>query len=149
MGRAPGRRTSRPDRKTSPDTSRQEEAMGRLGRSNTNTNTNTNTVVGPQSDVWTGVRYNSQEFPKQLNLDEFPAELPLNPPADKKTAYDEAQEKVNKVRFRKYWDAELRASVYLNEFITQNPDWLLRLVGALSEMHGRLNQQKGEELRSV
>jgi hypothetical protein len=25
-----------------------------------------------------------------------------------------------RVKFRKYWDAELRASVYLNEFLTEN-----------------------------
>jgi hypothetical protein len=123
--------------------------MGRLGKSNTNTNTNTNTILSPQSGVALGVRYNSQEFPKVLIPNEFPAELPLAATTKQKGDYEAARELVNQVKFRKHWDAELQASVYLNEFIVRNPGWLDELIRAIKEKHELLHQQKGEQLRAV
>jgi acid phosphatase (class A) len=123
--------------------------MSRLGASNTNTNTNTNTVFGAsQAGVAGGIRYNSQEFPKVLD-DRFPAELPSDASPAERKAYAADQDVVNKVTFRTNWDAELRASVYLNEFIVKNPDWLETLISAIREKHGLLHQQKGEQLRAV
>jgi acid phosphatase (class A) len=56
---------------------------------------------------------------------------------------------VNKVKFRKYWDAELRASVYLNEFLTQNVKWMDTLTSALAPKYAELQKNKGLQLRGV
>jgi PAP2 superfamily len=126
--------------------------MARLGASNTNTNTNTdtntNTAVGSLGDV-TGVRYNSQEFPKLLNLRRFPSELPDDATDDEKKAFDADKATVKKQRFRKYWDAELRASIYLNEFMTKNPSWLEELSDLIRPKYLKLQEEKDAQLRLV
>jgi hypothetical protein len=118
--------------------------MGQLGASNTNTNTNTNTALGSQAGGATGIRYNSQEFPKLLKADVFPAER-----AKATARYKEDLKTVNKLSFRKNWDPELRASVYLNEFIVKNPRWLSELVDLLKRPYTLLQNQKDEQLRLV
>lgn len=52
-----------------------------------------------------------------LKSGEFPAALPLGASAA-------VRDTVNRTRFRKYWDAELRASVYVSEYVEKNPGWL-------------------------
>jgi acid phosphatase (class A) len=54
-----------------------------------------------------------------------------------------------KIRFRKNWDPELRASVYLNEFIVRNPDWLDRMANNLHKQHEELKDNKADQLRKV
>jgi len=93
----------------------------------------------------TNVRYNSQELAKLLRTSEFPAE----PGPAQQAAYNTAQAAVNKVKFRKYWDAELRASVYLNEFLTENAKWMDTLTNALAPKYAELQQNKGLQLRGV
>src|SRR5260370_19873259 len=123
--------------------------MGRLGKSNTNTNTNTNTVFSSsQAGVASGVRYNSQEFTKVLQPLEFPAELPATATKKDRDDYTAAEEASKKIRFRKNWDPELRASVYLNEFIVKNPDWLDKMITALNKKHKQLQDNNGEQLRA-
>src|SRR5262249_3332487 len=92
------------------------------------------------------VRYNSQTFARLLNPREFPAE-PTTP--TEQAAYDAAQAAVNKVKFRKYWDAELRASIYLNEFLIDNPKWMEVLKSALAPTYEELQNEKGKQLRDV
>ena len=93
----------------------------------------------------TNVRYNSQAFARLLKTSEFPAESrPLE-----QAAYDLAQTTVNKVKFRKWWDAELRASVYLNEFLTENTKWKDALLAVLDPIHAELKRNKGQQLRGV
>jgi hypothetical protein len=62
------------------------------------------------------------------------------------------------VKFREYWDAELRASVYLNEFLTKNTGWLKDLKEAIyaaglatvnQGLYAQLQAHKGEQLRRV
>ena len=48
---------------------------------------------------------------------------------------------MNKVKFRKYWDAELRASVYLNEFLTQNAKWMDTLTSAIAPKYSRASAE--------
>jgi acid phosphatase (class A) len=130
------------------DPDSEEEAMARLGASNTNTNTNT--VLGsPGEGVATGVRFNSQEFPKVRDLRRFPSELPANATNEEKSAYHDDMEIANRQKFRKYWDAELRASIYLNEFLAQHPAWLDQLIGETRPKYLQLQAQKDEQLRLV
>jgi hypothetical protein len=80
-----------------------------------------------------------------LKPDQFPSEVSPG----KKDAYDAAEAAVNKVKFRRNWDAELRASVYLNEFLTLNPKWMHTLTSAIAPKYTELRKNKGEQLRGV
>ncbi len=116
--------------------------MGRLGKTDANANANANANAGLRVEgLSAAVRYNSQELRKVVNSGFFPF------PADEK--FQEAQDAANSKKFRKNWDAELRASVYLNEFITRNPDWLTILVGVTAPLHTKLQNEKGHELLRV
>lgn len=120
--------------------------MGRLGTNNMNMNMNMGMSPGLlEAGVGAYVRFNSQEFRKLLEPDRFPAE------SASRSAYDKAQSLVNELRFREYWDAELRAYVYLNEFVVQTPDWLTRLIAAIGKkaLHDELQRNKGEQLRRI
>jgi acid phosphatase (class A) len=79
----------------------------------------------------------------------FPSKLPLVAPQAQQAAFNEAAGIANTMKFRKYWDAELRASVYVNEFISKHPDWLSSLITPLTEKHELLQQQKADQLRQV
>jgi hypothetical protein len=114
--------------------------MGRLGANNLNLNLNLNTVSA--QGLPAGVRFNSQEFPKLLTgSDIFPSETAPN--------YKGAQQAANAMRFREFWDAELRASIYLNEFLTTNPAWMAHVARRLAPLHRKLHEEKGKQLRDV
>jgi hypothetical protein len=76
--------------------------MGRLDQ-NANANANAGLHV---AGLATNVRYNSQELAKLLKREAFPSE----PPARNQDEFDAAQRRVNRIKFRRYWNAELRAS---------------------------------------
>lgn len=124
--------------------------MGRLGKSNMNMNMNMNMGMTPavlEASVGALVRFNSQEFRKLMRPDQFPAE----PRPEHLAAYEAAQRAVNGVRFREYWDAELRAYVYLNEFVGGTPGWLEQLINVIGKkgLHDRLQREKGAQLREI
>lgn len=124
--------------------------MGRLGANNMNMNMNMNMAVSPaglEASVGALVRFNSQEFRKVLNRHEFPAEPAPEGHAD----YALAQDVANRMRFRDHWDAELRAYVYLNEFVEVNTGWLKHLKAVIDKqgLHDRLRREKGAELRRI
>ena len=56
--------------------------------------------------------------------------------------YEDTEKEVYKLQFRKYWDAENRASIYVNEFVQKNPGWLAEVVNTIREKHELLKQQK-------
>ena len=81
-----------------------------------------------------------------------PGQFPSKPTSPSQgLAYDKAQNAVNLVKFREFWDPELRASIYLNEFIVGNRTWLSTLIDAIDKqgLHQKLQQEKGEQLREV
>lgn len=124
--------------------------MGRLGASNMNMNMNMNMGVNAgllEASVGAHVRFNTQEFRKLMSPEYFPAE----PTPQGLPAYESAQRTVNQLRFREYWDAELRAYVYLNEFVAHTPTWLPRLIDAINKkgLYDRLHREKGEQLRQI
>jgi hypothetical protein len=92
------------------------------------------------------VRWNSLHFSKWLKPGEFPSE-PTSP--IEMRDYARSQDAANKVRFRTYWDAELRASVHLNEFLTTNTAWFAHVSAAIDETFAELRRNKGEQLRRV
>ena len=58
---------------------------------------------------------------------------------------------MNGIQFREFWDAELRGSIYLDEFIRINPGWQKTLTDAI-DIEGYpklLNDGKGEQLLQV
>jgi hypothetical protein len=122
--------------------------MSRLGGSNVNVNVN---VAGGVSAAGGGIpaRMNTQEFPKVLAPRGFPAELPSDATPQEKDAYRKAKDATNARKFREYWDAELRASIYVNEFVTRHYDWLDTLIKALTPLHVELQDKKDEQLRAV
>jgi acid phosphatase (class A) len=88
-----------------------------------------------------------------------PAEFPAEPESPTDGKYLAAQALANKVQFRRYWDPELRASVYLTEFLKDNSELLLpspgqesgALVALLDKegYHEALHREKGAQLREV
>jgi hypothetical protein len=118
--------------------------MGRL-----NANANANAIASLHgTGVPAPLRFNSLEYTKALRPGQFPSE----PKTDKdKEAYEASQEAVNERKFRTYWDAELRASVYLNEFIIGHPYWLDEMTKAIDKkgLHEELHRNKGEQLRKM
>jgi PAP2 superfamily len=119
--------------------------MGRLGASDQNANANANASLHG-GGVAMHVRFNSQELLKVRKPG-----FPFEPTPAEKPTYDAAQNAVNNVKFREYWDAELRASVYLNAFLTAKPDRVSTLIDAINKerLHDQLHEKKGEQLRKV
>jgi hypothetical protein len=125
-----------------------------MGRLNANANANANAGLHV-AGIAANVRYNSQELARLLRSGEFPAE----PSPETKAQYYLDQDTVNRVKFRRYWDAELRASIYLNEFLTYpgHQDWMRTLREtkrphdhrSIDDMHAELADTKGEQLRRV
>jgi acid phosphatase (class A) len=79
---------------------------------NMNMNMNMNMAAPGNSlgGIGTRVRFNTQDYRKYVALTEDV--IPANP---------------NVMRFPAYWDADLRAYEYLNEFLITYPDWRTRL----------------------
>jgi hypothetical protein len=50
-----------------------------------------------------------------------------------------------------FWNAELRASVYIDEFVAENPSWQRILIEAIDKkgLHKRLQDEKGAQLREI
>jgi acid phosphatase (class A) len=109
--------------------------MGQLGKSNLNLNLNLNlgaagaaTTGGPP-----GVRINTEEFRKLVNLDDLAR----------------TRETVNEVKYREFWDPELQANVYVNAFVRAHPDWLGRLIGVVGPKEQQLRGEIDEQLKGV
>ena len=122
--------------------------MSQLGRSNVNVNVN---VAGGLATGGADVpaRMNTFQFPKVMGRRAFPAELPADATPEEKDAYAKAAKAANNVRFREYWDAELRASIYVNEFVAKNPAWLEELAAALEPGRKKLCDERDQQLRDV
>jgi len=117
--------------------------MGRLGASNVNVNVNV-AAGALQGGAGVPVRFNSQEFRKLMAGTQFPSVS-----AQGESEFADSQKAVNAVKFRRYWDAEHRAYVFLNEFIWRNNDWLAELIKATAASHRQLHDEKGDQLRQV
>jgi acid phosphatase (class A) len=115
-----------------------------MGRLNVNVNVNAN--AGLQGFASGPVRFNSLEYAKALKPKRFPSE---STSADEEKSYQASQDAVNQIKFRHYWDAEVRASVYLNEFLTENSGWLPQLKAAIKAEHDELQDKKGAQLREM
>jgi hypothetical protein len=119
--------------------------MGELGKSNLNLNLNLNlSAANPAADGGAGSRINTQEFRKLANSNAFPflagsaaAIGPLGPGQGQRIMY------------REFWDAELQAYVYLNEFVTGNPNWLTEIKGKLKPLEEQLHKTIDQELVRV
>lgn len=122
--------------------------MSRLGASNVNVNVN---VAGGLSSGSGSVpvRMNTHMISKVLTPRAFPAQLPSDATPAEKDAYERDKKAANERGFREFWDAELRASIYLNEFVTRNPDWLEILIAAIKPLHAQLQEKKDEQLRAI
>jgi acid phosphatase (class A) len=57
----------------------------------------------------------------------------------------------NQFVYPEFWNPELRAYVYLNEFLHENPTWQEQLTAAIDkdDLHGRLQREKGAQLRRI
>lgn len=122
--------------------------MSHLGASNVNVNVN---VAGGLSAGGGSVpvRMNTHMISKVLTPRAFPAQLPPDATPAEKDAYVRDKKAANERGFREFWDAELRASLYLNEFSTRNPDWLDALIQAVKPLHDQLQEKKDEQLRAI
>ena len=115
-----------------------------MGRLNVNVNVSAN--AGLQGFASGPVRFNSLEYAKALKPKVFPSE---STSVAEKQRYTEAQDAANQKQFRHYWDAEVRASVYLNEFLTKNTGWQKQVSDLIKPKHEELHQNKGAQLREM
>lgn len=107
--------------------------MSQLGKSNLNLNLNLNLgAANPAADGGAGTRINTQEFRKVVEPNAFP----FVPNQAMTEALDPA--KAQPIRYREFWDAELQAYVYLNEFVARHPDWLDTIRPNLAELEKQL-----------
>ena len=122
--------------------------MSQLGRSNVNVNVN---VAGGLATTGGAVpaRMNTFQFPKLIGRRTYPSELPSDATADEKKARADAVEAAKNLRFREYWDAELRASIYVNEFVAKNPSWLEDLATALEPGRQTLRNERDKQLLDI
>ena len=123
--------------------------MSGLGASNVNVNVN---VAGGLSTAGGGsipVRMNTHMIAKVLTPRAFPAQLPPDATPAEKDAYLRDKKAANGRGFRAFWDAELRSSIYLNEFVTRNTDWLPTLIDVVKPLYIQLQDKKDEQLRAM
>ena len=122
--------------------------MSQLGRSNVNVNVN---VAGGLATAGGAVpaRMNTFQFPKLIGRRAYPSDLPTDATAQEKELRAKAAEAAKNLRFREYWDAELQASVYVNEFVARNPAWLDELAAALEPGRKTLQKERDQQLQEV
>jgi hypothetical protein len=132
-----------------PRSQREEDALSNLGASNVNVNVN---VAGGLSTAGGGslpVRMNTHMISKVLTPRAFPAQMPSDATPAEKDAYERDKKAANTRGFREFWDAELRASIYVNEFVARNPEWLDTLIDTIKPLHVQLQEKKDEQLRAI
>ena len=122
--------------------------MSQLGRSNVNVNVN---VAGGLATAGVAVpaRMNTFQFPKLISRRSYPFDLPGDATAKEKELHAKAVDAARNLRFREYWDAELQASVYVNEFVAKNPSWLEELATALEPGRKALRKERDKQLQEV
>jgi hypothetical protein len=120
--------------------------MGQLGKSNLNLNLNLNLGVGGGSGAGgsRGLRFNGQEFRKLINRAEFPFR-----PGSGAEIGALGRGDGERIRFRHFWDANLKSYVYLNEFVAANQNWMPELIGKLKDTHEKLHRTIDAELVAV
>src|SRR5262245_11392607 len=107
--------------------------MSQLGKSNLNLNLNLNlgaanlAAANPAAHGATGVRINSQEFRKLRD----PGEFPFTAQGAGAILADDG---TLRIKYREFWDAELQAYVYLNEFLENHPKWLGPMKAKISDI---------------
>jgi len=92
---------------------------------------------------------NSGVYATLLNGGGFPGD-PKDP------AYAEGEAAANAVRYPEFWNPELRAYVYLDEFLRAFPNWQNRLIEAIElknprkeNLYLKLQKEKGAQLREI
>jgi len=142
--------------------------MSQLGKSNLNLNLNLNLgAANPAADGGAGSRINTQEFRKLAEPTAFPFRAKpamsglLDPGEDVRKKYPEAWKGValpertgapvdeRRIKYRKFWDGELQAYVYLNEFVTGNPEWLPTITAVVAPLEQELRAHIDQELVAV
>ena len=122
--------------------------MSGLGASNVNVNVNVaGGLTGSGGSI--PVRMNTHMLSKMLAPRAFPAELPPDATPEEKSAYERDKQQANGRTYREFWDAELRASIYVNEFITTNSDWLETLIETVKPKYLELHEKKDAQLRAT
>src|SRR5262245_683578 len=120
--------------------------MSQLGKSNLNLNLNLNLGVGGGASGGgaRGLRFNGQEFRKLVDRQKFPFT------GDPKEALGDLGRGTGpRTQFRKFWDAELKSYVYLNEFVKVNQNWLGDLITLLDGKEKDLQRTIDDQLVAV
>jgi acid phosphatase (class A) len=119
--------------------------MGQLGKSNLNLNLNLNlSAANPAANGGSGTRINTQEFRKVANTNVFPF------PSGSATAIGPlGPGQGQRIKYREFWDGDLQAYVYLNEFVTQHPDWFKKISGIARPIKDQLEKNIDQELVRV
>jgi hypothetical protein len=119
--------------------------MTQLGKSNLNLNLNLNLgAANPAADGGAGTRINTQEFRKVADPKAFPF-LPGSAAAIGPIGLGPGQ----RIAYREFWDGELQAYVYLNEFVTKNSNWLPEIKRELEPLERQLRATIDQELVAV
>jgi hypothetical protein len=142
--------------------------MSQLGTSNLNLNLNLNLgAANPAADGGAGSRINTQEFRKVVEPKAFPflASPAMTGLLDPGDALREKHHEIwkgvalpqrtgdpvdeQRIKYREFWDAELQAYVYLNEFVTRNRNWLPEIRDMLEPLEQQLRATIDQELVAV
>ena len=119
--------------------------MSQLGKSNLNLNLNLNlSAANPAADGGAGSRINTQEFRKVANTGAFPF-LPGSAGAIGSLGPGPGQ----RIKYREFWDGDLQAYVYLNEFVTRNPTWFTTIRDKVKPLEAQLHKTIDQELVRV
>jgi membrane-associated phospholipid phosphatase len=124
--------------------------MSQLGKSNLNLNLNLNLGVGGGSGAGggRGLRFNGQEFRKLIDRGRFP----FRSDSHEKIA-DLGRGAGERIRFRNYWDGELKSYIYVNEFVSElckeNRNWLTELITELTPAEELLKKHIDSQLVAV
>jgi hypothetical protein len=120
--------------------------MSQLGKSNLNLNLNLNLGAGgsPAAGGARGLRFNGQEFRKLIDRTKFPFR-----PGSAAEIGPLGRGPGERIRFRNFWDGDLKSYVYLNEFVTENKTWLPELIKELGPLEKKLHESIDAELVAV
>jgi acid phosphatase (class A) len=119
--------------------------MSQLGKSNLNLNLNLNlsSAAGLAADGGMGCRINTEEFRKLVD-----SAAPFAP--NGATAFGEVDPRRGKrIKYREFWDAELQAYVYLNEFLEKNVGWLGMIRKKLDPIEEDLRKTMNDQLVEI
>jgi acid phosphatase (class A) len=121
--------------------------MSQLGKSNLNLNLNLNlsSAAGLAANGGGGCRINTQEFRKLVD----PAAFPFAPGNAALITSLLGPGSGPRIKYREFWDAELQAYVYLNEFVRRNPDWLTTIKPKLDPIEKKLRENIDKEIEAI